>query len=152
MPQQTVVRLVTPADENDKKYKSRDAFEKELDRLLKKKPRIQAGYKAYYGGYDPGGLEDAAAKAVEDAQAAIDAGQLAAIVTAGQIATETVQDATMNKRPAFNSNPNYSSGRWEPAAQPPKVRHRVHSQRTRSGSVPPATLGFPRSNNSLRSK
>ena len=105
MPQQPVVRLVTPADENDKKYKSRDAFEKELDRLLKKKPRIQAGYKAYYGGYDPGGLEDAAAMAVEDAQAAIDAGQLAAIVTAGQIATETVQDATMNNDPPSTQIP-----------------------------------------------
>jgi hypothetical protein len=94
MPQQPVVRLVTPAGESDKKHASRDAFKQELDRLLNQQPHIEVDYKVCYGGYTPSGLQTAAGDAVTDAQ---NAGPPAAIVAAGQKATIALQAITKQR-------------------------------------------------------
>jgi hypothetical protein len=75
-----IVCLVTPADPNDQTSKSRDA-EHELSNVGWSSPSIE--FHAYYGYYDKKLLKAVADKAVKKAEAAIKAGQPAAIVAAG---------------------------------------------------------------------
>jgi hypothetical protein len=87
-----IVCLVTPADPNDQTSKSRDAFEHELSNVGWSSPSIE--FHAYYGYYDKKLLKAVADKAVKKAEAAIKAGQPAAIVAAGVVATTILQGMT----------------------------------------------------------
>jgi hypothetical protein len=87
-----VVCLVTPADPNDQTRKSRDAFEHELGNSGWSRPSIE--FHAYYGYYDKKILKAVADKAVKKAEAAMKAGQPAAIVAAGVVATTILQGMT----------------------------------------------------------
>jgi hypothetical protein len=87
-----IVCLVTPADPNDQTRKSRDAFEHELSHFGWSSPRFE--FHAYYGYYDNKILKAVADKAVKKAEAAMKAGQPAAIVAAGVMATTILQGMT----------------------------------------------------------
>lgn len=87
-----IVCLVTPADPNDQTRESRDAFEHELSNFGWSSPRFE--FHAYYGYYDKKILKAVADKAVKKAEAAMKAGQPAAIVAAGVVATTILQDMT----------------------------------------------------------
>jgi hypothetical protein len=87
-----IVCLVTPADPNDQSRKSIDAFEHELSVLGWSKPAIE--FDVYYGYYDKKTLKVMSNKAVKKAEAAMKAGQPAAIVAAGVAATTILQRMT----------------------------------------------------------
>ena len=87
-----IVCLVTPADPNDQTRKSIDAFEHELSHFGWSSPRFE--FHAYYGYYDNKILKAVADKAVKKAEAAMKAGQPAAIVAAGVMATTILQGMT----------------------------------------------------------
>jgi hypothetical protein len=88
-----VVRLVTPTDPGDARHSSLDAFEHELKTVLRW-DNTKADYKPYYGRYNQGTLTTVAQTAVDEAQAAIDAGERAVIVAAGTMATTILQGKT----------------------------------------------------------
>jgi hypothetical protein len=82
------VCLVTPARPSDKIHKSLEAFDDELQKHLGWKWSID--FEVYWGNYDVAHLRTVATAAVADANDAVNAGQRAAIVTAGVIATNIV--------------------------------------------------------------
>ena len=84
---------MTPADPNDKKHPSQDAFEK----LLKKLLGSSVNYAVCYGKYDVPTLTNAANAAVTAAYAAVDGGQPAVIVAAGTMAAGILQEITIQK-------------------------------------------------------
>jgi len=87
-----VVCLATPADPNDQTCRSRDAFEHELSIFGWSSSSIE--FHAYYGYYDKKLLKAVADQAVQKAEAAMKAGQPAAIVAAGVVATTILQGKT----------------------------------------------------------
>jgi hypothetical protein len=82
------VCLVTPAQPSDKVHKSLEAFEDELHKNLGWKWLID--FEVYWGSYNLAHLTTAATTAVADANDVVNAGQRAAIVTAGVVATNIV--------------------------------------------------------------